>query len=397
MLAVTEKGVSMTDNNVRLQNLRDFTVQIRDVETDAIVGTGIAVSMEGQIVTCAHVVEALGIDPRNATDAEIGVYFQFAAGGEKKDRRAIVNRFFQQNDEDIVLLQLTEGPAPLAPEQLPKLGNANQSAGHAFKSFGYRRLSSYQGLPANGEIIDYAAKPENKNLLCDPVMLTSQHIDSGMSGAAVLDVERNLVVGIVFETYESAWREKDRDTGFAIDNHVLTFSPFDFVLEDEPYPLQPAPQLRVDVAQATIKEKFYWHAAPAILDEFTGRDAFLAEITADWNDPKKHITGLIGFGGEGKSSLARKWVDTLISPLLKGEGPGVRSKRLSPASSPTASCATTPPPKPTPPTPSSATIIWRCSLKASLKKKKPTTRSKITTSPSQATRPNTPASKTCAR
>ena len=49
--------------NVRLQNLRDFTVQIRDAN-DRIVGTGIAVSTDGKIVTCAHVVEAAGIDPQ---------------------------------------------------------------------------------------------------------------------------------------------------------------------------------------------------------------------------------------------------------------------------------------------------------------------------------------------
>ena len=36
--------------NVRLQNLRDFTVQIRNAD-DQIVGTGIAVSTDGRIVT----------------------------------------------------------------------------------------------------------------------------------------------------------------------------------------------------------------------------------------------------------------------------------------------------------------------------------------------------------
>jgi hypothetical protein len=45
-------------NNVRLQNLRDFTVRIRRTSEDAMVGTGIAVSTEGQIVTCVHVAEA---------------------------------------------------------------------------------------------------------------------------------------------------------------------------------------------------------------------------------------------------------------------------------------------------------------------------------------------------
>jgi hypothetical protein len=47
-------------NNVRLQNLRDFTIQIRRLSDDAIVGTGIAVTMDGQVMTCAHVVHAAG-------------------------------------------------------------------------------------------------------------------------------------------------------------------------------------------------------------------------------------------------------------------------------------------------------------------------------------------------
>ena len=55
-------------NNVLLQNLRDFTVQIRRAATDQIVGTGVVVSMAGEVVTCAHVAQAaLGQPPREAT------------------------------------------------------------------------------------------------------------------------------------------------------------------------------------------------------------------------------------------------------------------------------------------------------------------------------------------
>jgi hypothetical protein len=71
----------MGNDGVRLQNLRDFTVQIRRPSDDAIVGTGIAVSMDGQVVTCAHVVEAaLGVHPRQADGAEVGVYFPGGGG-----------------------------------------------------------------------------------------------------------------------------------------------------------------------------------------------------------------------------------------------------------------------------------------------------------------------------
>ena len=127
---------------VRLQNLRDFTVQIRSPVDDQIAGTGIAVNREGQVVTCAHVVRAvLGIHPRDAAaDAEVGVYFPQARGGERKDRRATVAGCFPQHDDDVVLLRLTGGPPPLNPEQMPTLGQAEDSGYHPFRTYGYRKL-----------------------------------------------------------------------------------------------------------------------------------------------------------------------------------------------------------------------------------------------------------------
>jgi hypothetical protein len=99
--SLTPQGSTMR-NNVRLQNLRDFTVQIRRPSDHAIVGTGIAVTMDGQIVTCAHVFEAaLGVRPRQADGAEVGVYFPQARGGEEKGRWATVVACFPQHDDDV--------------------------------------------------------------------------------------------------------------------------------------------------------------------------------------------------------------------------------------------------------------------------------------------------------
>lgn len=110
------------DTRVRLQNLRNFTVQIRDASTDDIVGTGIVVSTDGKIVTCAHVVEAAGVDPRALGSGEVGVYFPQVTGSEKKERSATVAACFANHDDDVVMLQLTGGPAPLGPEQIAVLG-----------------------------------------------------------------------------------------------------------------------------------------------------------------------------------------------------------------------------------------------------------------------------------
>jgi hypothetical protein len=169
----------MGNNGNLVQNLRDFTVQIRhSTKTNVIVGTGIAVSMDGKIVTCAHVVAAAGVDPRagrpipgswemiwesifgrkpdalaDAGDAEVGVYFPQARGGEEKARRATIVACFPQHDDDVVLLQLVGGPAPLGPEQIPVLGKAEDSFLKPFVSYGFCPLGYYPAAYASGKIL----------------------------------------------------------------------------------------------------------------------------------------------------------------------------------------------------------------------------------------------------
>jgi tetratricopeptide (TPR) repeat protein len=326
----------MSDTNVRLQNLRDFTVQIRDAD-DQVVGTGIAVSTDGKIVTCAHVVEAaIGTHPRNANDAEITVYFPQVRGGEEKKRSAMIAKYFNDYDDDVVLLQL-KGPFPLAPEQIPVLGTANSSEENPFRSYGYRRLDQYIAGWAHGKIQGCVEAPEGFNFQCEPVQLESSQINSGMSGSAVLDMTRNLVVGIVSETWFPDLSTKDRDTAWAVDGRVLSLEPLGLPLQDISLPLTPAPEPKTDeqtkqqavqvaqvtVAERRISEKFSWNNAPSVLSEWTGRSHLLMHITEDWNNPQKRVTGLIGFGGEGKSSLARKWVDDLLNDPSQRQPDGV--------------------------------------------------------------------------
>ncbi|MCP4593535.1 MAG: trypsin-like peptidase domain-containing protein, partial [bacterium] len=177
-------------------------MQIRRLADGVIVGTGVVVSMRGRVVTCAHVVEAaMGVHPRDADGAEVGVYFPQAGGGERKDRRATVAGCFRQYDDDVVLLQLSDGPTPLNPDQIAVLGRADESCYHSFRSYGYRRLSHYIAGHAHGMILDCVEPPEGRSVQTEPVQLESSQINQGMSGAGVLDVERNLVVGIVSETW----------------------------------------------------------------------------------------------------------------------------------------------------------------------------------------------------
>jgi len=83
-------------------------------------------------------------------------------------------------------------------------------------------------------------------------------------------------------------------------------------------PLEKGPQISPDiassaqgVARAGLSISLDREAAPR-LEEWVGRDNFLAVLHTLWLDPMCHIVSLIGFGGEGKSSLARHWIEELL-------------------------------------------------------------------------------------
>ncbi len=316
---------AMTEN-VRLQNLRDFTVQIRDPETNEIKGTGIVISVD-RVITCAHVVEAaLGVDPKEAADRKIGVYFPQISSFETKIRYAIVAGCPAQHDDDIVILRLIDVPAPLGPEQIAALGAADHSVNHEFISYGYSPTFDYPATSAFGRILVSVEPPAGKILYADPVQISSQQIDYGMSGAAVLDTELNLVVGLVAARYfPKTWAKGD--IAYAVNAKVLTFDPFCFTLREEPLPLRPAPVIRIDAPKATelVRKRLdtAWNNAPPSMQEWVGRADLLKSITNDWIDPKKRITGLIGFGGEGKSSLVRHWIDDLLKDTALPQPDGI--------------------------------------------------------------------------
>ena len=314
----------MAEGN-RFQPIRDFVVQIRHTSTDAIVGTGF-VAREG-IVTCAHVVRDAGVDPRARDGRDVGIYYPEREGRSSIKKRAKVAACFDQYDDDVVLLHLVDGSSPLGPELAAKFGSAKESDDHEFRSFGYRRLQNYQGLPAFGKIVGHGEKLRDKKFQGEPLMLSSQNIDKGMSGAPVLDTSSNLIIGIIYLAWDSAEGSHDRDTGLSVDARVLSLEPLRLALEENDLPRSSSPSPKIDQQKAresvAIRQKIIWNNAPPSLPEWTGREQLLEEITSDWADAGVRITGLVGFGGEGKSSLAREWVDQLLADSSRPQPEGV--------------------------------------------------------------------------
>ncbi|MFD4718154.1 trypsin-like peptidase domain-containing protein [Streptomyces sp. NPDC058423] len=301
---------------VILQDVRNFTVQIRDPGGDRVLGTGVVISRTGLIATCAHVIRAGGVEPRAGREAQVRVYFPSSSrdATPAELRTAWVAASFSDSDDDLVCLQV-DGALPLPAHRVAVLGAASDSQDHAFRSYGYRQLEGYLGAWARGLILGEVDPPDGRRLLLDPIQLESSHIDAGMSGAPVLDVDRNLVIGVVTETWIAELAAKDRDTAWAVNASLLDHSPLRVDLRSGSLPLVTAEPARIQPALADRAAprpgSRRMDGAPLLLPEWVGREALMEELHRFAADEEILVVGLVGFGGEGKSSLARQWIDQL--------------------------------------------------------------------------------------
>jgi hypothetical protein len=294
------------------QRLKEFTVEVRDCRTDEAAGTGVLVSADGLAVTCSHVVRACGVDPRAIKAGEVLVQLPTTPGHDAIIRLAEVVWYPPDHDDDLVILKLAGGPIP--PERVGICGPAGDAEEVAFKSWGFRKRGEYRGLMARGVI---ETRVDSKlRYLAQALQLRSADLDSGMSGAAVLDVERNIVVGFVFQVWDDPDSQKDRDLAFAVDAALLAHSPLHASIVDTALPLAAAapPVLHPAVGLARSTELGADRAGPSglplpeHLGKFVGRDALLAKLAHAWADPTIKIIGITGLVGEGKTSLVRQWV-----------------------------------------------------------------------------------------
>jgi len=106
------------------------------------------------------------------------------------------------------------------------------------------------------------------------------------------------------------------------EGEVFPDSPSDLLSYAQSSPISPDKESFAN-KNYTIKRPDQFNNAPKPLKEWVGRQDLLANLNNDWMSPECWGASLIGYGGEGKSSLACRWIDDLIKGELESRPDGV--------------------------------------------------------------------------
>ncbi|MEL6307086.1 MAG: trypsin-like peptidase domain-containing protein, partial [Chloroflexota bacterium] len=321
----------MVTKGWKTQPIRDFTAQVCKArvpdeadETQSkkgdIVGTAFAVSRKPPLlVTCRHVVEAATESDTCQLNDTVEICFPLAMySGETITAK--VTALDEAHNDDVVILELQtdDGLLPSKAE-IAILGDARESIDyepqHHFKSYGFPEIPDIIGNSAKGIMLDFTASADS-DCGFELLQLDTKQVSGGMSGAAVLDTTRNLVVGVISMKLFTDYHQL-RDNAYAVESMALTVAPLDLTFHEQ-WALEketdPPPRSEVQSPLSYPLKPEFRPTQPPELAEWAGREAMLRALDADWASSATRVVGLIGYGGEGKSSIAYRWLTKYALP-----------------------------------------------------------------------------------
>jgi hypothetical protein len=252
-------------------------VRVTDAHGETL-GTGFLVSAEGLVATCTHVVR--GHEPC--------VVFP---GDELQSAQVVAS----DEAHDVAILQVEyELPSTAAPARLGRSAGAHY---RDFRSRGYRPMGELEGIPAEGRVLDAVSECPGARYV--PLILKSQGIREGMSGAPVYISDLDLVVGMVTRQWDSLKAGtglSDRDAALATPAEAIA------CLCPDVYPVQPP-------ARSSRPPFGIPFQAPAVPRYYVPRSEVTQDLKACLLADETTVPGALvvsavhGLGGIGKTTL----------------------------------------------------------------------------------------------
>ncbi len=254
--------------------------RVENPSTSEALGTAFLVTSGGCLITCRHILE-------NAGDA---VVVRFGGTGAPIPARV---ELLGSKSHDLARLHIEAHG--LLPSPLPLAARAQ--TGSRFRSFGFRLAKYFNGLPAEGEIRQATSRVGPDGLRVPVLPLHTNEVSEGMSGAPVLDVAQEAVVGVISLWWETT-RAADAFTAFAI--------PVDTLLALWPELLDDNPNL-------ARRRRGLWgehqrQHLERLSEKFVGRHEALTTVEAFVADKQPRSLWISAPAGFGKSSLFAKLI-----------------------------------------------------------------------------------------
>ena len=269
-------------------------------------GTAWLVSDEGHLLTAGHI---LG---KERPAARVMIEFP-----DDTPREALVIQWHYdwETGVDFAVLKLVETVADRYP--LPVYLAAEVTGEMRLRGYG---ITLKDQSPGRGMFLGFL---DPQNSFSNRLFLysSSELGERGFSGAAVFSDELNAVVALQIEA-TAAITGAGRDTTLAMPLYRIAERWKDLILLEKESRIRYAHfgifNLRSMMAPLPLPPMFYHPQPPEM--HWANRVSELSILTEHWAEKQVKVVGLVGLGGVGKSSLARKWCDQLSLQTLPPDG-----------------------------------------------------------------------------
>ncbi len=277
------------------------------------VGTGFVLT-PSLAVTCAHVVDAAGSGP--GEELAISFYGQeIKPDGSRRTRQVPAHeepdRFLRtcqvlsaDAPADVAFLRLDRLPKEVQPLELGR--SATACEGQPFTSFGFAPVLDIPERRAQGSLAGIVQAPEGPLL-----QLQASFLAGGMSGAPVLNLDSERVVGMVCKVPGLFHTDQSLAYAVPVDRLWQLWPP----AEPRPAQLDLAGNIR-GAASGYLPglEAFlaFYLGVPGAPAPFGGRQAQLEELDAWLQDGRSPYGLLAAPAGRGKSALQAQWSQSLL-------------------------------------------------------------------------------------